>query len=56
MIKEAGLSEKDLKDLRESFVMKYSSMKGWDPLNLTNEQMNEIYSQPDYKKPGMLLS
>ena len=56
MIKETGLSDKDLVELKEAFVEKYVIIKGWDKENLTSEQLNEIYSQDDYKRPGLLLS
>jgi hypothetical protein len=56
MIKETGLSEKDLFELKESFVEKYVNLKGWDKDNLTTEQLNEIHTQDGYKNPGLLLS
>jgi len=56
IIKETGLSEKDLKDLREKFVDKYINEKGWDKNDLKPEQLNEIYQQEEYKKPGLLFS
>lgn len=56
MIKETGLSDKDLVELKEAFVEKYVNIKGWDKDKLTSEQLNEIYSQNGYKNPGLLLS
>lgn len=56
LIKETGLSEKDLIELKEAFVDKYANLKGWDKDNLTTEQLNEIQSQDGYKNPGLLLS
>ena len=56
MLKETGLTEKDLRDLREKFVEKYVKEKGWDKSKLSLEQLNEIYQQDEYKKPGLLLS
>ena len=56
LIKETGLNEKDLHELREQFVKKYAKLKGWDAKFLSTEQLNEVYSQPEYKKPGLLLS
>lgn len=56
LIKETGLSEKDLMELKEAFVEKYAKLKGWDKNNLTKEQLNEIFQQPEYQKPGLLLS
>lgn len=55
-IKETGLSEKDVQDLREAFVEKYAKLKGWDSNNLTQEQLSEIYQQEEYKKAGLLFS
>lgn len=56
MIKETGLSEKDLVYLREKFIDKYTKEKGWDKEKLTTEQLNEIFQQEGYKKPGLLYS
>jgi hypothetical protein len=56
LIKETGLPERDLKELREKFIERYSSLKGWNKKKLTSNQLNEIYQQPEYKKPGLLLS
>lgn len=56
LIKETGLNEKDLFELKESFVEKYAKYKGWDKNKLTTEQLNEIAQQPEYKTPGLLLS
>jgi len=56
MIKETGLNEKDLFELREAFVEKYAKLKGWNENSLTSEQLNEIVQQPEYKIPGLLLS
>lgn len=56
MLRETGLSEKDIRDLREKFVEKYVREKGWNKSQLTTEQLNEIYQQDEYKKPGLLLS
>ena len=56
LIKETGLSEKDLFELKESFIEKYAKFKGWDKDNLTTEQLNEIVQQPEYKSAGLLLS
>ena len=56
LIKETGLSEKDLFELKEAYVEKYAKMKGWDKDKLTTEQLNEIVQQPEYKNAGLLLS
>jgi len=56
VIKESGLSDKDMNDLRESFVDKYANLKGWDKANLSSEQLNEIQTQDGFKNPGLLLS
>ena len=41
---------------REAFVDKYVVDQGWDKTELTTEQLNEIYQQDGYKKPGLLFS
>jgi len=56
IIKNETISDKDIKMLREKFKIKYALSKGWDPLNLTSEQMIEITQQKDWKTPGLLLS
>lgn len=56
LIKETGLSESDIQDLKEAFVQKYASFKGWDSSNLSLDQLSEIYHQEEYKKAGMLFS
>ena len=55
-VKETGLSEKDLYELKEAYVTKYANLKGWDSSKLSQEQLTEIYQQDDYKKAGLLLS
>lgn len=55
-IKDSYLSDKDLNDLREKFKIKYAESKGWDPKNLTKEQLNEILSDKRWQTPGLLLS
>jgi len=54
-MKETGLNDKDLELLRETFKTKYAMEKGWNPKNLTPEQLNEIKRQAEWSKP-MLLS
>ena len=56
MIKNETISEKDATMLREKFKVQYSVSKGWDPRNLTSEQMIEITTQKGWKTPGLLLS
>jgi 5-bromo-4-chloroindolyl phosphate hydrolysis protein len=56
ILKETGLTEKDLRELREKFVEKYVKEKGWEKSKLTMEQLNEIYQQDEYRRPGLLLS
>ena len=55
-IKETGLSEKDIFEMKQAFIEKYANLKGWDSGNLTTEQLNEIYQQDEYKKAGLLFS
>lgn len=56
IIKDSALSEKELNDLREKFKQQYARTKGWDPSNLSQEQLNEIYSDKRWQSPGLLLS
>lgn len=55
LIKENGLSEADMEELRENFVTRYAQFKGWDRNSLSTEQLNEIIHQPEYKKAGLIL-
>lgn len=55
-VKETGLSENDIKELKEAYVKKYAIEKGWKYKKLSTEQLNEIYQQDGYKKAGLLLS
>lgn len=56
MIKNEILTNNEINMLREQFKVKYSKMKGWDPNNLTTEQLIELTSHKDWKSPGLLLS
>ena len=56
LIKETGLTDSDLQELRESFVEKYTMKMGWDKNDLSKDQLLEIQQQDGYRKPGMLLS
>ena len=51
-----SLTKEEISILRERFLNKYSKEKGWNPENLTTNQMLEIVSQKEYKTPNMLLS
>ena len=50
-----GLSEQEITMLRERFINEYSKKKGWNPKELSNNQMLEIVSHPSYKSPGLIL-
>jgi hypothetical protein len=41
--------------LREKFLHEYSKNKGWNPNELSTNQMLEIVSQKQYKAPGLIL-
>lgn len=56
LVKDSALNENELNELREKFKIQYANSKGWNINNLTTEQLNEIYSDPRWKTPGMLLS
>jgi hypothetical protein len=51
-----SLTQNEISILREKFLNKYSKEKGWNPDNLTANQMLEIVSQKEYKTPNLLLS
>ena len=55
-IKETGLSEKDLQELKEAFKEKFVAEKGWDKNNLSQEQLIELINQEGYKNAGKLFS
>lgn len=40
--------------LRENFKVTYAKRKGWNPHDLTVEQLVEIKSQPGYIQPGLI--
>jgi hypothetical protein len=46
----------DLQSLREKFLHEYARKKGWNPSNLSPNQMLEIVEQNGYKNPGLILS
>ena len=56
LIKDSSISDKELNELRERFKIQYASSKGWNPNNLTEEQLNEILSDKRWKTPGLLFS
>jgi len=56
LINDSALSEKDLEELREMFKNEYAKKKGWDPNNLTSEQLNEICSDDRWKGNFMIKS
>lgn len=55
LIKNTSLTQQELNLLREKFIHKYSKSKGWNPKELSTQQMLEIVAQKEYKSPGLLL-
>jgi hypothetical protein len=55
IIKNYSLSQEELNLLREKFINEYSKNKGWNPNELSTNQMLEIVSQKQYKTPGLIL-
>lgn len=55
-VKETGLSENDIQELKETFKVQYAEKMGWDVNGLTGEQIVEIQNQDGYKKAGQLFS
>jgi hypothetical protein len=56
LIKDSSLSERELEELREIFKREYAKKKGWDPNNLTTEQLNEIVSDKRWEGNFMIKS
>jgi hypothetical protein len=42
--------------VREKFKYSYAKSKGWNPKDLTTEQLIEITQQKEWRNPGLLLS
>ena len=55
LIRNSNLTQEELNLLREKFLNEYSKEKGWNPKELSTNQMLEIVSQKQYKTPGLLL-
>jgi len=55
LIKNSSLTQDELNLLREKFIHEYSKNKGWNPNELSTNQMLEIVSQKQYKAPGLIL-
>ena len=55
LIKNSSLSQEEINMLREKFLHEYSKNKGWNPNELSTNQMLEIVSQKQYKTPGLIL-
>lgn len=55
LIKNSSLSQEEINMLREKFLHEYSKNKGWNPKELSTNQMLEIVSQKQYKAPGLIL-
>ena len=55
LIKNSSLSQEEINMLREKFLHQYSKDKGWNPKELSTNQMLEIVSQKQYKTPGLIL-
>jgi len=55
LIKNEALPKDEALLLREKFISEYSKKKGWNPKELSTNQMLEIVSQREYKTPGIIL-
>jgi hypothetical protein len=55
MIKNDALPKDESLLLREKFISEYSRKKGWNPKELSTNQMLEIVSQREYRSPGIIL-
>lgn len=55
LIKNEALPKDETILLREKFISEYSKKKGWNPRELSTNQMMEIVSQREYRSPGIIL-
>lgn len=55
LIKNEALPKDETILLREKFISEYSKKKGWNPKELSTNQMLEIVGQVGYKSPGIIL-
>jgi hypothetical protein len=55
LVKDSTISDRDIEELREIFKREYAKKKGWNPDNLTIEQVNEICSDPKWKTGNFLI-
>lgn len=55
LIKTESLPQDEIILLRERFINEYSKKKGWNPNELTTNQMLEITNQRGFKTPGIIL-
>jgi hypothetical protein len=55
LIKNEALPKDETILLREKFISEYSKKKGWNPKELSTNQMLEIVSQREYRSPGIIL-
>lgn len=53
--KNTQLSNEEITLLRERFINEYSKTKGWNPKELSTNQMLEIVNTKGYKSPGLIL-
>lgn len=56
LIKDSAISDNDLDELREIFKKEYAKKKGWNPDNLTYEQLNEIMSDKSWQNNFLIKS
>ena len=56
LIKDSAMSDNDLDELREIFKKEYAKKKGWNPDNLTYEQLNEIMSDKSWQNNFLIKS
>jgi Ca2+-binding EF-hand superfamily protein len=56
LMNASDMSKEKIEELRKKFVMDYCSYIGWDPNNLTEEQLEKIKENKQYKNPSLILS
>ena len=52
-MKKSKLTKEELSLIREKFIQEYSRKKGWNPKELSTNQMLQILGEDSYKNPKL---
>ena len=55
IIKNQVLTNEESTMLRERFLNEYAKSKGWNPKELSTQQLLEITTHKQYQTPGLIL-